>query len=44
MSGFSGHGFKLSPVLASLAVDELLGRQRPPEALALARTIQEEVA
>ncbi|OZM79424.1 N-methyl-L-tryptophan oxidase [Pseudonocardia sp. MH-G8] len=39
MSGFSGHGFKLSPVLASLAVDQLLERGGPalPSRLALAR-------
>lgn len=39
MSGFSGHGFKLSPVLASLAVDQLLerGEDPLPARLALAR-------
>ncbi|RBM21108.1 N-methyl-L-tryptophan oxidase [Prauserella sp. PE36] len=43
MSGFSGHGFKLSPVLASLAVDALLGLgdEPLPARLDLARTFQE---
>lgn len=45
MSGFSGHGFKLSPVLASLAVDQLLGdgtrAEALPARLALARTFRE---
>ncbi|MFC4561683.1 N-methyl-L-tryptophan oxidase [Nocardiopsis mangrovi] len=43
MSGFSGHGFKLSPVLASLAVDALLARggEPLPAGLALDRTFQE---
>ena len=43
MSGFSGHGFKLSPVLASLAVDQLLERctDALPARLALARTTPE---
>ncbi|KMS89590.1 N-methyl-L-tryptophan oxidase [Prauserella rugosa] len=42
MSGFSGHGFKLSPVLAGLAVDALLQRgDGIPDRLALARTLEE---
>lgn len=40
MSGFSGHGFKLSPALAEIGVDLLLeqGSRPAPDPLALART------